>query len=111
MLRKFAYIISEPCDLVNCFWHFFESPNPGAVYNMGGSRHSNCSMLEAIQMAETMSGKKLDFTLENDNRIGDHIWWISDVRAFQKDYPGWSYKFDIETIMQQIVDATVERYG
>ncbi len=96
-------------DLVEAFWHFFQKPKSGAVYNMGGSRHSNCSMLEAIQMTEELSGKRLQYKLVDDNRSGDHIWWISDVRKFQKDFPEWRYRYDLKTILREIVDATNER--
>lgn len=96
-------------DLVNAFWHFFQNPRPGEVYNMGGSRHSNCSMLEAIQIAERMTGNKLTYTLSDDNRAGDHIWYISDVRKFQGHYPGWAYTYDLERLLGEIVAATQER--
>ncbi|MHB8876811.1 MAG: NAD-dependent epimerase/dehydratase family protein [Myxococcaceae bacterium] len=96
-------------DLVNAFWEFFQAPRPGAVYNMGGSRHSNCSMLEAIALAEQMSGKKLNYTLSNEARQGDHIWYVSDVRRFQRDYPAWKYKYDLPTLLKEIVEATAER--
>jgi CDP-paratose 2-epimerase len=76
---------------------------------MGGSRHSNCSMLEAIQITEELTGKKLKFTLSDQARSGDHIWWISDVRKFQKDYPNWKYQYDLRTILKEIVEATQER--
>jgi CDP-paratose 2-epimerase len=98
-------------DLVNAFWHFHCKPKPGAVYNMGGSRHSNCSMLEAIDLIEKLSGKRVQFSLSEQNRSGDHIWYISDVRAFQYDYPSWQYKYDLESIMSEIVAAAQERYG
>ena len=97
-------------DLVNAFWHFFQSPKEGgAVYNMGGSRHSNCSMLEAIRQAEELCGRQLDYTLSDEARSGDHIWWISDVRRFRQDYPGWEYRYDMRRIMEEIVEATRER--
>jgi CDP-paratose 2-epimerase len=96
-------------DLVNAFWHFFQSPRPGAVYNMGGSRHSNCSVLEAITEAEEMCGRELTYHLSDDARSGDHIWWISDVRKFKRDYPDWAYKYDLKTIIREIVLATQER--
>jgi CDP-paratose 2-epimerase len=96
-------------DLVNAFWEFFQKPRAGAVYNMGGSRHSNCSMLEAISMSEEMSGKKLDFVLSDQARAGDHIWYVSDVRRFQNDYPNWKYKYDQRALLKEIVDATRER--
>lgn len=97
-------------DLVNAFWHFYQNPREaGAVYNIGGSRFSNCSMLEAIRMAEEMSGRELSYAISDDARSGDHIWWISDVRRFQRDYPEWNYRYDLKTIMSEIVDATRER--
>lgn len=92
-------------DLVEAFWQFFQAPRSGEVYNIGGSRHSNCSMLEAIQLCEEISGKKLQWTYEEDNRIGDHIWWISDVRKFQSHYPLWKYRFDLRAILNQIHQA------
>jgi CDP-paratose 2-epimerase len=96
-------------DLVNAFWHFFQNPRPGAVYNMGGSRYSNCSMLEAIQLTEELSGRKLNYTMSETARSGDHIWWISDVRKFQQDYPDWAYQYDLPKILREIVEATHER--
>jgi CDP-paratose 2-epimerase len=96
-------------DLVNAFWHYFQKPRPGAVYNMGGSRHANCSMLEAIAMCEGLSGKKLEYKLSDEARSGDHIWYVSDVRRFQNDYPGWKYKYDMRQTLREIVDATTER--
>jgi CDP-paratose 2-epimerase len=95
-------------DLVNAFWHFFQAPRSGAVYNMGGSRHSNCSMLEAIAMAEEFSGKKLNYALSGEARAGDHIWWISDVRAFQRDYPQWRYRYGIREILREMVAVAQE---
>jgi CDP-paratose 2-epimerase len=96
-------------DLVNAFWHYFQDPKPGKVYNMGGSRHSNCSVLEAIGYIEELCGKKLDYTLSDEARSGDHIWWISDVRRFQKDYPDWHYQYDLKKTLQEIIEATEER--
>src|SRR5215471_8736435 len=70
-------------DLVRAFDRFFQSPRSGEVYNIGGSRFSNCSMLEAIAMCEEISGVKMKWESAQENRIGDHIWWISDIRKFQ----------------------------
>lgn len=98
-------------DLVNAFWHYFRKPVPGAVYNMGGSRHSNCSVLEAIQLIETIAGKKLSYEVVDAARSGDHIWWISDVRRFRRDYPEWRYRYDLESIIGEIVDAMGGRGG
>jgi CDP-paratose 2-epimerase len=89
-------------DLVEAFWQFFRAPRVAEVYNLGGSRHSNCSMLEAIDLCEKISGRKLEWTYVEDNRIGDHIWWVSDVRKFQRDFPARKYRYGIEEILREI---------
>ncbi len=76
---------------------------------MGGSRHSNCSMLEAIQLCEEITGNKLDWKYAEQNRIGDHIWWISDVRKFQNDYPDWEYKYDLKKLFEEIHEGLAQR--
>lgn len=93
-------------DLVNMFWHFYKSPRIAAVYNVGGGRHSNCSMAEAVLICEQITGKKMNLTYSNDNRIGDHIWWISDVSKFKDHYPEWTWQYDVNDILQQIFEAT-----
>jgi CDP-paratose 2-epimerase len=92
-------------DLIEAFWQFFKAPRPGEVYNIGGGRHSNCSMLEAIALCEEISGRKLERTYVEDNRIGDHIWWISDVRKFQSHYPDWAYYYSTREILMEIYQA------
>ena len=94
-------------DLVSAFLHFYKNPRCGEVYNIGGSRHSNCSMLEAIAIGEELSGNKLDYTYLEDNRVGDHIWYISDVRKFQGHYPDWSYQYNQRDILEEIYKALV----
>jgi CDP-paratose 2-epimerase len=89
-------------DLVEAFWQFFQAPRSAEVYNIGGSRYSNCSMLEAITLCEELSGHKLEWNYVEENRSGDHIWWISDVRKFQSHYPDWSYRYDLRGILQEI---------
>jgi CDP-paratose 2-epimerase len=96
-------------DLVNMFWHFYRQPRPGEVYNAGGGRYSNCSMLEAISICEAITGNKMNYIYSGDNRIGDHIWWISDVTRFKTHYPDWSWKYDLTDILTQINEATVSR--
>ena len=98
-------------DLVNCFWHFHQAPRQGEAYNMGGSRHSNCSMQEAIAAAEKLAGKPMNHEYVDENRIGDHIWYISDVRKFQGHYPDWRYKYDIDAILKEIYEGNAERLG
>jgi CDP-paratose 2-epimerase len=96
-------------DLVNALYHFYQNPGVAKVYNMGGSRHSNCSMLEAIQLCEEITGNKLDWKYEEQNRIGDHIWWISDVNKFKKDYPAWDYKYDLKKLFKEIHGGLTQR--
>ncbi len=97
-------------DLVQCFWHFYRAPQCGAVYNIGGSRHSNCSVLEAIALIEELSGLRLSYALSAEARIGDHIWWISDVRRFQAGYPAWSYAYDLRSTLLEMIDSARRRY-
>ena len=96
-------------DLVSAFWHFFEKPRTGVAYNMGGSRFANCSMLEAIELTEKLAGKKLTYTLSNEARSGDHIWYVSDVRLFQKHYPGWRYEYGLERTLTEMVAVAKEQ--
>ena len=96
-------------DLVNAFYHFYQNPRCGEVYNIGGSRHSNCSILEAISICEDLVGKKLPHKYTDNNRSGDHIWYISDVRKFQDHYPGWQYKYDLTLIFEEIYAAQITR--
>jgi CDP-paratose 2-epimerase len=96
-------------DLVEAFWAFFQKPVPGSVFNMGGSRHSNCSMMEAIAIAETITGRPMNVTYTDVNRVGDHMWWVSDVRKFQALYPDWRYRFDVPLIMEDIYQAMQTR--
>jgi len=96
-------------DLVNMLWHFHLSPRPGEVYNVGGSRHCNVSMLEAIKLCEEISGRKLDYSYDETNRIGDHIWYISDVSKFRRHYPHWEYQFDLNDIISEIYTGWATR--
>jgi len=89
-------------DLVRAFLAFADAPRTAAVYNIGGGRGSNCSMLEAIEACERISSRELDWTLSDENRIGDHRWWISDLSGFEADYPGWSLNYGIEEILGEI---------
>lgn len=92
-------------DLVNALWHFYEKPRMAEVYNMGGGRYSNCSMLEAIDLCEEFSGKKLNYEYDATNRIGDHIWWISGLKKFEEHYPDWKMKYDLRTMVKEIYEV------
>ena len=89
-------------DLVNMFWHFHQNPRPGEVYNAGGGRHSNVSMLEAIKKIEKITGKKANFEYVESNRSGDHIWYVSDVSKFQSHFPEWKFTYDIDQIIEEM---------
>jgi CDP-paratose 2-epimerase len=97
-------------DLIRAFDEFYKSPRHGEVYNMGGGRHSNCSMLEAIALSEEITGTRLPSTYVDDNRRGDHIWWISDVSKFQQHYPSWKVEYDVPQILREIYELNVERW-
>jgi len=90
-------------DLINAFYEFYKKPRKGEVYNIGGSRHSNISMKEAILGFEKLTGKSGKIKYSEENRSGDHIWYISDVSKFQKHYPKWKYKYGIQEILEDIV--------
>lgn len=97
-------------DLVNAFWHFFENPRSGEVYNIGGGRASNCSMLEAINLCEVISGSKLNYSYDETNRMGDHIWWVSDTSRFETHYPDWSISYGIDQILEEIFAFNRDRW-
>ena len=96
-------------DLVNMFWHFYQNPRPGEVYNAGGSRFANCSMLEAIAVCGEITGNKLSYSYSETNRIGDHIWYISDVTKFKNHYPGWNFTYDIKQTLEEIFEGLRKR--
>ena len=96
-------------DLVNMFWYFHQQPRQGEVYNAGGGRFSNCSMAEAIEMCEKITGKSMNYSYSEDNRIGDHIWWISDIGKFKNHYKDWTHKFNVLDILTQIHESFTKR--
>jgi CDP-paratose 2-epimerase len=98
-------------DVVTAFEAYWRAPRPGRIYNLGGGRSANVSLLEAIAMIEEVSGRPVSWTLSDENRSGDHIWWISDVRRFQADYPDWEYRYGLREIVEEIVDAATSRFG
>jgi CDP-paratose 2-epimerase len=97
-------------DLVSAFAAFHAAPRAGAVYNIGGGRESNCSMLEAIEACERIAQRRLDWTLATDHRVGDHRWWISDLEPFRRDHPDWELTYDVDGILREIHDQNVENW-
>ncbi|MEP7257758.1 MAG: NAD-dependent epimerase/dehydratase family protein [Flavitalea sp.] len=96
-------------DLVNMFWNYYQRPRFGEVYNAGGSRFSNCSMLEGIALCEEITGNKLSYSYTEDNRSGDHIWYISDVSKFQEHYPNWAFTYGIKETLTQMFESMKAR--
>ena len=90
-------------DLINCFWEFFKKPKKGMVYNIGGGRFSNCSILEAISEIEYIAKIKIKRKFIKQNRIGDHIWYITDNKKFKKDYPNWKQKYNTKKIIKELI--------
>lgn len=97
-------------DLISAFDHFFAAPRCGEVYNMGGGRASNCSMLEAIAICQQTVGRELQWTYDETNRTGDHVWWISSIDKFASHYPTWQVRHDVPQICGEIYAANRERW-
>jgi CDP-paratose 2-epimerase len=97
-------------DLINAFEEFFRAPRVAEVYNIGGGRFSNASVLEAIRLSEEIGGDKLEWTYEETNRVGDHVWWIGDNGRFESHYPRWKLEYDVRRILEEMHDANRERW-
>ncbi len=96
-------------DLVRAFDAFCSTPRVGEVYNMGGSRLSNCSVNEAVRLCEEISGKRMNVRYVNENRIGDHVWWISSVEKFKAHYGEWDLSYDVPKILREIYEVECKR--
>ena len=90
-------------DLINCFWEFYKKPKRGAVYNIGGGRFSNCSIIEAIEEIEKLANIKIKKKIIKQNRVGDHVWYITNNKKFKKDYPGWKQKYTTKKIIEELI--------
>ena len=97
-------------DLIAAFAEFHKNPRSAEVYNIGGGRQSNCSMQEAIQICQQITGNKLDYSYADDNRIGDHIWYISDLTKFKTHYPDWDITYDVPKILGEIYEYNKKRW-
>jgi CDP-paratose 2-epimerase len=97
-------------DLIAAFDAFFRAPRVAEVYNIGGGRFSNCSMIEAIEISEKVTGIPMQWEYKEANRTGDHIWYISDLSKFQAHYPNWKLKHNVNDIITQIYEKNVERW-
>ena len=92
-------------DLVNCFWEFFKKPKRGEVYNIGGGRYSNCSILEALDLVEKISNISISRNVVRIPRIGDHIWYISNLKKFKNHYPKWKQKYNTKKILGELIES------
>ncbi|HVV38570.1 MAG TPA: NAD-dependent epimerase/dehydratase family protein [Acidimicrobiales bacterium] len=97
-------------DVASAFEAFFRAPRVAEVYNLGGGRHANCSVLEAISISQEIAGRELTWTYDDTNRIGDHLWWIGSNDRLASHYPEWGLTRDIPMILREIYDANVERW-
>jgi CDP-paratose 2-epimerase len=98
-------------DLIAAFDAFVEAPRQAEVYNIGGGRFSNCSVLEAIALCQEIVGRPMSWSYEPTNRVGDHIWWIGDNGKFASHYPTWDQRYDVRMILQEIYEENVERWS
>lgn len=92
-------------DLIKCFWNYFKNPKKGEVYNIGGGRKSNCSVIEALNYVESVANIKIKRIYQDANRVGDHIWYISDTKKFKKHYPSWKQKYNTKKIIEELIDS------
>jgi CDP-paratose 2-epimerase len=97
-------------DLVRMFEEFIESPRSGEVYNAGGGRFSNCSLLEAVELCQQLTGRAMRLVYSEENRIGDHIWYISNLEKFKRHYPHWKWTYSVLDILAEIYEANQERW-
>ena len=97
-------------DVASAFEAFFRAPRVAEVYNLGGGRHANCSVREAIALSQDIAGRELTWSYDDTNRVGDHIWWIGSNERFATHYPSWKLTRDIPTILREIHDANVDRW-
>jgi CDP-paratose 2-epimerase len=92
-------------DVAKFIEAFIDSPRTGEVYNIGGGKNNSCSILEAFQMVERHSGILMKYSYEEENRIGDHICYYSDLSKMQRHYPGWDITVALEETVRQIVES------
>jgi CDP-paratose 2-epimerase len=97
-------------DLVAAFWQFFLNPRSGAVYNIGGGRFANCSVIEALLAVERVVGLPIQRSYKGEPRRGDHIWWISDTTKFRHAYPNWKPQHGITEIIEEVAEAFMSRH-
>jgi len=96
-------------DVIGVFERFIAAPRPGEVYNLGGGRANNCSVLEAIELVEVISGRRIDHSYVDENRVGDHIVYISDLTKLKSHFPAWSITVSLHEIIEEMVRSQLAR--
>ncbi len=91
-------------DLVNCFWQFYKKPSSGEIFNIGGGRFSNCSIVEALDLVEDLGKIKIKRKFLKKARVGDHVWYISDISKFKNKYPQWKQKYNTKKIIEELIE-------
>ena len=94
-------------DLVKCFWEFYKKPRYGEIYNIGGGRFSNCSILEALEIVENIKKININKKFIKSPRVGDHIWYISNLKKFKKHYPNWKQSYNTKKIIEELVETSI----
>ncbi|MCA9290962.1 MAG: NAD-dependent epimerase/dehydratase family protein [Phycisphaerales bacterium] len=90
-------------DVINAFWHFAQNPRPGEVYNLGGGKGNAASLLECVDMIHGVCGKKPKLTYSDQNRVGDHICYYSDLRKLKSHFPEWDLTYSLPRIVEEMV--------
>ena len=98
-------------DLIRAFDEVRRASRVAEVYNIGGGRFSNCSVLEAISLSQEIAGRPLEWSYSDKSRVGDHVWWIGDNGRFEAHYPEWSLEYDVRRILGEIYEANRENWA
>jgi CDP-paratose 2-epimerase len=96
-------------DVASFIYEFWKSPRVAEVYNLGGGKSNSCSVLEAFNMAEAVTGRKMNWCYVDENRIGDHICYYSDLRKMQAHYPNWKLVKTLPMIFEEIATSWKQR--
>ncbi|MFH1470181.1 MAG: NAD-dependent epimerase, partial [Candidatus Micrarchaeota archaeon] len=100
--------VIHAADLAKLYLEYVKKPRRGEVYNIGGSRKNSISLLEAIDLIEKVTGKKMKYKL-GPEREADHIWWISNINKARHHYPNWDIMIGLEQVFKEIYEALSKR--
>ena len=90
-------------DLVRCFGNCKNQKIE--IYNAGGGRYSNCSIIEALNRVEYTTNIKIKKKVLTENRVGDHVWYVTNMKKFKKHYPNWKQKYSTVSIIDELIDV------